>query len=310
MVRMRIPAPHGALVALVVALVVPLAGGPGAAAAEPAAGVAILREVRAASHPGFDRIVFEFSGRIPEVRALGWTDALWYDTAGPERRARVAGNAFLGLSFFPAWGIDIGEGCCDPSYGPRRRALATANLVELLEIGDWEGYLSFGIGLLRRTRIVAVTTLHAPPRVAIDIATGFARTTAPIAAWDTGPDAWVLRDRGIRADRGPLGTARDLLARLLAGPTPAERADGLRLQRNGVTHITDLTLDDGILRLRLRGGCTPGTPGATIGDAIVRTVGDLPGIVAVKVLGPGGRTRVPSGAVDSLPACLGPLPGG
>lgn len=306
MIRTRIPAPLGALLAL--ALMAPLAGGPGAVAAEPAAGVAILREVRVASHPGFDRIVFVFSGRIPEVAALGWTDALWYDSAGPERRARVAGNAFIGIRFFPAWGIDIGEGCCAPSYGPRRRALATANLVELLEIGDWEGYLSFGIGLLRRTRILAVTTLHDPPRVAIDIATVFARTTAPVAAWDTGPDAWVLRDREIRDDRGPLGTARDLLARMLAGPTPAERADGLRLPRNGVTHLTDLTLTDGILRVRLRGGCMAGTPGATIGDAILRTVGDLPGIAAVKVLGPGGGTRIPSGTVDSLPVCLGPLP--
>ncbi|MFO1540911.1 MAG: hypothetical protein ACKOTZ_10810 [Chloroflexota bacterium] len=308
MARTCIPAPLGAL--LVLALVVPLTGGPRAAATEPAAGVAILREVRAASHPGFDRIVFAFSGRIPELRAIGWSDALWHDAAGPERRARIAGNTFLGLSFFPAWGIDIGEGCCAPSYGPRRRALATADLVELLEIGDWEGYLSFGIGLLRRTRIVAVTTLHDPPRIAIDIATGFARTTAPIAAWDTGADVWVARDRVIRADRGPLGTARDLLARMLAGPTPAERAAGLRLPRNGVTHITDLALEDGVLRLRLRGGCTAGTPGGTIGDAILRTVGDLPGIRAVKVFGPGGGTRVPSGAVDSLPVCLGPLPGG
>ena len=76
-------------VTLGLALLVPLAPA-GAAAPFPT-----LVEIRAAHHPGFDRIVFEFDGGLPERTTARWVDRVTRDPSGLP--LAVQGNAFIAV---------------------------------------------------------------------------------------------------------------------------------------------------------------------------------------------------------------------
>ena len=88
--------PRTAPLVLGLALLAGLAAPGGPAAAAPAAPTTPqLVAVRAASHPGFDRVVLEFRGGLPELRAHRYVTELRSDGEG--RRLRVAGAAVLEL---------------------------------------------------------------------------------------------------------------------------------------------------------------------------------------------------------------------
>ena len=53
-----------------------------AAAAPAAAATPVLVEVRAAQHPGYDRVVFEFTGRGPSSYSVGYVTTLVADASG------------------------------------------------------------------------------------------------------------------------------------------------------------------------------------------------------------------------------------
>jgi hypothetical protein len=59
-----------------------------------------LIAIRAAHHPGFDRLVFEFSGRPPSRQNVRYANRLIADPSG--RTIPMAGRAILAASFFPA----------------------------------------------------------------------------------------------------------------------------------------------------------------------------------------------------------------
>ena len=113
-------------IALVVSLMPTFAG---AAAPE----VPTLVDIRAAHHPGYDRIVFEFSGGLPDVTRVRWVDALRLDPS--DRPAKVQGNAFLTVLF--RWAMahdDAGQ----PTVSPLRRAYDLPNIAHVALIGDFE----------------------------------------------------------------------------------------------------------------------------------------------------------------------------
>ena len=272
-------------------------------AVDPAfAGCATLVGIRSAHHPGFDRLVFDFKGSVPTDIRYGWTKALWYDTAGPSKRAHVSGNAYVRIVFSCAWGIDF-QHPERSSYGPTRRAYALPNLTEVLEIGDWEGYLSFGIGVMQATRIVTAMALIHPTRFVLDIATDFDRTTIKDVLYDRDHARWTTVTRLV-----PVGdVAHDALLRLFAGPTLAERAGGIRLITSDTIGFRDLSIAaNGVARLTLRRHCDSHGSSLTIADEITRTLKLLPGIHWVKIYGPDGTTRHPAGLSDSRPMCLAP----
>lgn len=289
---------------MAVVLVVGLPGPAVLASAPAAEDVAILREIRTAHHPGFDRVVFEFTGAVFDEPPIGWATKLWMDTAGPEQRAFVAGNAFIWVQFFPAWGIEF-EPCCPSSYGPQDRAIDLPNVTEIMQLGGWEGYLPFGIGVMERTRIIRATTLLHPLRFVIDIGTGFDRMTTPITFWDHERQAWTHVDRSIPETTSVVRSARSALHRLFAGPTIAERHDGLRFIASGANRFRNLSVSDaGVARLTLKGGCDTGGSSRTIATEIMRTLKAIDGIHWVKVYDPSGHTQHPFGHTDSIPKCL------
>ncbi len=301
------------------ALTVPLAvtatllAAPAAAAPVPAAlmltaaqsaarPVSTLVGIRAAHHPGLDRVVFEFRGPLPAHRGAAYVSSLIADGSG--KPVRVAGDAILRVRFSHAVGHD-GRGAV--TYGPTRETHALPGVIQVVNTGDFEGVLGFGIGLSRRTSYRMYTLTH-PNRVVIDIKTPF--RTVPVKTFllearkfASGREPYTV---AVRRPVIPPATARGALQRLFAGPTRAEYARGLRLVGSGATGFSSLTVRDGVARVRLTGKITSGGSTYTIADQIIPTLKQFPGIRWVKIYDHLGRTQHPTGRSDSIPQSLEP----
>ncbi|MGH8867181.1 MAG: AMIN-like domain-containing (lipo)protein [Actinomycetes bacterium] len=297
------------LVAIISALATALAGvGAGVGLAGSAAGAApvipTLTDIRAAHHSGFDRLVFEFSGPLPEHTSVRWVDKVIADGSG--QKVRVAGNALLSVRMFNANGHTDTE---PSTYGPARRAFALPNIATVVNSGDFEATLSFGVGLMKRTSILRTQRLTSPSRYVVDVRTNFERRTAAVYFLDE--DAFnggtppfvqpVLRSVPIS------GVARGALHRLYAGPTQAEQADSLRLVRSQSSGFADFAISSTkVARLRLTGGCSSGGSTFTVANEIRPTLRQFASIKWIKIYSPTGHTQQPSGPSDSIPACLEP----
>ena len=153
-------------ITLVAALAVHAPGGQTALRAATTASTPLLVVVQAAHHPGFDRVVFDFSGPVPSRRHVRYVDRLIGDPSGLP--VRIAGRAILEVSSSPAAAHD-GAG---KVTAPGRIAFALPNVITVVRSGDFEAVLSHGIGLAKRTSF-HVSTLTHPSRVVIDIRTPF-----------------------------------------------------------------------------------------------------------------------------------------
>ena len=285
------------VIALLVASL--LASATALAAAGP--GVGRVVGIHAAHHAGFDRIVFQFSGALPARRQAGYVDRLIADPSG--RRISIAGRAILRVSFSPALAHD--------NAGRPTTASITVfdlpNIMAVVQSGDFESVLSYGIAVAKRTP-VHMFTLTRPDRVVIDIGTSFRTVSKSV---------YFFNQRRFAANTPPFVTkvmrpvlpttpASGLMDRLFAGPTAGEYAAGLRLLQSKATGFTGLVIGGGIARIRLTGGCSSGGSTVTIGDEIVPTLMQLPGVRYVKIYDPSGHTEVPLGASNSRPFCLEP----
>lgn len=123
-----------------------------------------LVAIRAAHNPGFDRLVFEFSGpAVPEYRI-----ELASTFAGPSGLpVRVDGNAFFSIRFSADGHTDAGQKSF-PQPDPYRVGLVVVREVKVVE--DFEGVLRFGVGM-ERVVCPTVLTLLAPSRVVVDFPT-------------------------------------------------------------------------------------------------------------------------------------------
>jgi hypothetical protein len=170
----------GSLVAVVMAV--------GAAPAG-AQSVPTLVDVRAGRHPGFDRVVFEFRGAVPEHR-IRYVDQLVQDGSGDP--VSVAGAADLEVVFQGANAHDQNGW---PSVSPRRFSPRLPAVKEVAQLGDFEAVVSYGIGLDRR-RPIEVSTLSGPSRLVIDVS-----TTGAVGSTGVGGDSGSLPFTGSRGTR-------------------------------------------------------------------------------------------------------------
>ena len=120
--------------------------------------------IRAAHNPGFDRIVFEFSGvGVPEYR-IELANSF---TAPSGQAVRVDGNAFFSVRLGAQAHNDTGQRSY-PQADPFRVLLSAVREIKLVE--DFEGVVVFGVGL-ERPICPTVLTLQGPSRVVIDFPT-------------------------------------------------------------------------------------------------------------------------------------------
>jgi hypothetical protein len=122
-----------------------------------------LTAVRTGKHGGYDRVVFQFSGGLPAVTAER-VATVYADPRGTP--VPLAGKSRLHVVFRGA-----SANCPQPAHrtwtGP---SVLTPHYPQLLMVraaGDFEGYLSFGIGLAARGGY-HISSLAGPDRVVID----------------------------------------------------------------------------------------------------------------------------------------------
>jgi hypothetical protein len=122
-----------------------------------------LTAVRTGKHGGYDRVVFQFSGGLPAVTAER-VATVYADPRGTP--VSLAGKSRLHVVFRGASG-----NCPHPAHrtwtGPSVLTPRYSQLLMVRAAGDFEGYLSFGIGLAARGGY-HVSSLAGPDRVVID----------------------------------------------------------------------------------------------------------------------------------------------
>jgi hypothetical protein len=193
------------------------------------------------------------------------------------------------------------------TYGPTRRTYPLLNVIQVVNSGDFEGVLTFGIGLAQRTG-VSVFTLTGPSRIVVDIATP-ARTVPAnvhfldLDRFESGVPPYT---RAVTRPVIPPATARGALQRLFAGPTQDELAQRLRFVDSDATGFADLSIVDGIARVRLTGGCSSHGSTFSVADEIIPTLRQFGSVRWVKIYDPQGNTERPTGQTDSIPECLEP----
>jgi hypothetical protein len=185
------------------AVVLALAAAPAGAQSAPT-----LTDVRAGRHTGFDRVVFEFRGAVPEHR-IGYVSQLVQDGSG--KPVSVAGTADLEVVFH---GANAHEDDGTPTISPRRFSTGLPAVKEIAQIGDFEAVVTYGIGVDRK-RPIKVSTLSNPSRLVIDVSTAGADGS-------TGSDGGVLPFTGSH-NTELLVTALALLATGAAVLTLARR---------------------------------------------------------------------------------------
>jgi len=123
-----------------------------------------ITDVRVGKHTGYDRVVFEFDGGIPQTTIDAVLPPFYQDPSGLE--LTVSGSAFLkltlngGTKVSPAGGVTYsGSNDFKPGFD---------QLVELVEAGDFEAISTWYLGV-DPGGCIRVLTLAAPSRLVIDI---------------------------------------------------------------------------------------------------------------------------------------------
>jgi hypothetical protein len=137
----------------------------GGALAAPAAAavVPVLGDIRAGQHAAFDRVVLAFDGRVPT-----WT-ARYVKTVradGTGKPVSLRGSGALELVLTPAQAhADDGSATVSDRLTPNLPALRDIRLA-----GDFEGYVTIGIGVAKKDTPFRVLKLTGPDRIVVDVA--------------------------------------------------------------------------------------------------------------------------------------------
>ena len=126
----------------------------------------MLVAIRTGSHDGYDRVVLQFRNDLPSWR-VGYVDQV---TSESGATVPLEGGASLFVQVDPAWGHDQNTPPYEATYtGPRSLTPRYPTLRQVRWVDEFEGHLTFGIGLQRRVGF-RVLELRGPPRLAIDVA--------------------------------------------------------------------------------------------------------------------------------------------
>jgi hypothetical protein len=129
-------------------------------------GTTYVRNVRVGRHQTFDRVVFEFSGSMPNYQ-VEYLKGRFYENEGGRQRIKIAGNAFIqvNLNMIPTdeEQMKLRE---QNSFIPKGR-LKFRSVWELDEAGLFEGYYDFLLGI-RARKPFRLSELSNPLRLVID----------------------------------------------------------------------------------------------------------------------------------------------
>ena len=128
---------------------------------------ALLDRVAVGRHEGYDRVVFQFRGEgHPAFRVQYEDPPLKEDGSG--NVVDIAGAAFVVVRMEPASGFDLNTGEGELVYkGPKRIEGAGSVVQEVVRTGDFEGVLTWAVGLEEKVDF-RVTTAASPSRLIVD----------------------------------------------------------------------------------------------------------------------------------------------
>lgn len=121
-------------------------------------------DVRVGEHAGYDRVVFEFEGGIPEYEIDEASPPFQEDPSG--RDVTVLGEEHLQLTL--RGGTKQGDDGTSTYPGPTTFHAHFPQLVQLEELGDFEAQATWAIGMTADA-CVRVLTLSGPDRLVIDL---------------------------------------------------------------------------------------------------------------------------------------------
>ena len=126
--------------------------------------VCTLVDVRVDEHPGYDRAVFEFTDCMPGYRVEYIDEAAGCGSGLPEA---VAGSAILQVNANPAMAHNDAGETTIPSL---ELTPGMASMLELKSTCDFEGYVTWAIGLSAEAdfRVIELTE---PYRLVVDVQT-------------------------------------------------------------------------------------------------------------------------------------------
>ena len=131
-------------------------------------GTAYLTEVDAARHEGYDRVVFHFEDHRPGFEVGYVEPPVRADGSGEV--VPVDGVAVLQVRMNPASVVDLSSSTVREVYtGPDRLAPDTPTVAEVVQVGDFEAYATWAIGVRDRVPF-RVLTLDDPARLVVDVA--------------------------------------------------------------------------------------------------------------------------------------------
>ena len=133
----------------------------------PAAGAVTLVGVRAASHAGYDRVVFEFAGGDRPWIHVEYVDRPVRD-CGAGEVVPLAGDAWLLVRFYP---MNAHDESGQPTAGPREHAFRLPIVIEAKRTCDFEAVVEYVMGVTSPNRY-RVIELTGPPRVVVDVRHG------------------------------------------------------------------------------------------------------------------------------------------
>ena len=263
--------------------------------------VPTLVGIRAAHHPTFDRIVFDFRGGLPTALEARYVPELIGDASGLP--VPIAGRAILQVRFSPADAHDVNGN----ATAPDRVAFGLPNLVTAVRAGDFEAVTTYGIGLAEQQPF-RLFTLTDPDRVVIDVDAAFRTVQRDVYFFDAHRFAANEQPFYVPVPRPvlPMTPATGVMDGLFAGPTPAEQARGLQLLASGATGFSNLRISGQVARLQLTGECSSGGSTESIAGEIFPTLRQFSTVDWVKIYDPSGQTESPTRRVDSIPECLEP----
>jgi hypothetical protein len=123
--------------------------------------VPAISAVRAATHPGFDRFVIQFTGASAAYRIQPQSNAAFTLDTGRGGLVTLQGAAGLRVVMTPA-------SAHDTYSGPTDLVTGFPALREAAQVGDYEGYTTWALGLARPACYRAFT-LAGPARLVIDV---------------------------------------------------------------------------------------------------------------------------------------------
>ena len=123
-----------------------------------------LTGIRAGSHPTYDRVVLDISGKAPGYR-VRYVPVLTQDGSGFP--VAVRGNARLQIVLTPTRAHTETSGA-STLRTPARKRWFLPQVKETVLVGDFEGYVSVGVGLAAK-KPFRVFTLSSPTRIVVDV---------------------------------------------------------------------------------------------------------------------------------------------